>query len=72
MHRYTIRNLNSRKAVKPHVFDVVYDGEEFYFEVKVRDSENEVVSLTHVIDQISEAKEHPLLRGYRRKRPENR
>ena len=54
--RYTIRNLNSTLVTKPRVFDVVFEDQQVFFEVK-QDKRRERVSFEDVIEQIKAAKE---------------
>ena len=59
MRRITIRNLKSQKTVKPHVFDVLVDEDEVFFEVKTKSNENEIIALTDIIEQISSSGSRP-------------
>ena len=54
--RYTIRNLKSPLVTKPRVFDVVFEDEQVFFEVK-QEKSRERVSFEDVIEQIKAAKE---------------
>ena len=67
MRRITIRNLKSPRAVKPHVFDVLVDENEVYFEVKARNNKNEIIALTDVMVQITPSAVRS--RTHRRKKP---
>ena len=53
MRRVTIRNPKSLKTAKARMFDVLVDDEEVYFEVKSKGSENAVIALTEVMDQLN-------------------
>jgi len=68
MRRITIRNLRSLKPVKPHLFDVIVDDNDIYFEIKCKNHENELVPLGDVLDQIEEPENPPPVRKKRRKK----
>ena len=52
MRRITIRNLKSQKPVKPRLFDAIIVDDTVYFDVKVGNKGNEVISLNDILDQI--------------------
>lgn len=62
MRRITIRNLKSQKTAKPRVFDVIIDGNEIYFDVKVGNKGNEVIALSDIMDQIASAESEEMPR----------
>lgn len=58
MQRIQIRNNNSKKPVKPRVFDALIDGQTVLLEVK-NGKASEVINLEDVMSQIDSARTKP-------------
>ncbi len=53
IQRLEIRNINSKKAVKPRLFDAIIDGDVIKLEVKTNKS-TEVIDINDIFKQINE------------------